>query len=238
MCDCSDIDDIIVIRKDGGYLITKVADKVFVGNDIIYAQVFLKNDERTIYNIVYQDGKEGPILAKRCAITGLTRDKEYNLTKGTPGSRIIYLSANPNGEAEVIRIQHKPRARLEETDFDLILASSLLRANHPWVIYHKESCQRITLKEKDFLRWGKKDLVRRCSLQANVDGRGSYLGEFSADDKIMIITKSGYFRTTGFDLSNHFEDNILYYKKYQAERCIRSFTGMLSNNSTILKIYS
>ena len=95
VCDCSDIDDIIVIRKDGGYLITKVADKVFVGNDIIYAQVFLKNDERTIYNIVYQDGKDGPLYVKRCAISGLTRDKEYNLTKGTPGSKIIYFSCQP-----------------------------------------------------------------------------------------------------------------------------------------------
>ena len=115
VCDCSDIDDIIVIRRDGGYLITKVADKVFVGNDILYAQVFLKNDERTIYNLVYQDGKDGPLLAKRCAITGLTRDKEYNLTRGTTGSRIIYFSANPNGEAEVIRVHHKPKAQAEKT---------------------------------------------------------------------------------------------------------------------------
>ncbi len=118
VCDCSDIDDIIVIRKDGVYLITKVAEKVFVGNDILYAQVFLKNDERTIYNIVYQDGKDGPLLVKRCAITGLTRDKEYNLTRGTPGSKIVYFSANPNGEAEVIKVHHKPKARLKKLVFE------------------------------------------------------------------------------------------------------------------------
>ena len=111
VCDCSDIDDVIVIRKDGVYLITKVAEKVFVGNDILYVQVFLKNDERTIYNIVYQDGKDGPLLAKRCAISGLTRDKEYNLTRGKPGSKIVYFSANPNGEAEVIKVHHKPKAK-------------------------------------------------------------------------------------------------------------------------------
>lgn len=149
VCDCSDIDDIIVIRKDGGYLITKVADKVFVGNDIIYAQVFLKNDERTIYNIVYQDGKEGPILAKRCAITGLTRDKEYNLTKGTPGSRIIYLSANPNGEAEVIRIQHKPRARLKKLTFDFDFGQLTIKGKSSMGnILTRNPVQRITLKEK------------------------------------------------------------------------------------------
>ncbi|HPX54523.1 MAG TPA: DNA gyrase/topoisomerase IV subunit A, partial [Bacteroidales bacterium] len=111
VCDCSDIDDIIVIRKDGTYLVTKVEEKQFVGKDVIHAQVFLRNDTRTIYNVVYQDGREGPCYVKRCAITGLTRDKEYNLGKGTAGTRILYLSVNPNGEAEVIRVYHKPRAR-------------------------------------------------------------------------------------------------------------------------------
>jgi len=118
VCDCSDIDDIIVIRKDGTYLITKVEEKQFVGKDVIHAQVFLRNDARTIYNVVYQDGREGPCYVKRCAITGLTRDKEYNLGKGTAGTKILYLSANPNGEAEVIRVYHKPRARLKKVTFD------------------------------------------------------------------------------------------------------------------------
>ncbi|HOK27069.1 MAG TPA: DNA gyrase/topoisomerase IV subunit A, partial [Bacteroidales bacterium] len=114
VCECSDIDDIIVIKRNGTYLVTKVAEKVFVGPDIIYAAVFHKNDDRTIYNIMYQDGKDGKLLAKRCAITGITRDREYNLTRGKPGTKIMYLSANPNGEAEVVRVFHKPRPRLKK----------------------------------------------------------------------------------------------------------------------------
>ncbi|TNF37699.1 MAG: DNA gyrase/topoisomerase IV subunit A, partial [Bacteroidetes bacterium] len=118
ICDCSDIDDIIVIRKDGTYLITKVTEKQFVGKDVIHVQVFLRNDSRTIYNIAYQDGREGPYFVKRCALTGLTRDKEYNLGRGTAGTKILYMSANPNGEAEVIRVYHKPKARLKKLTFD------------------------------------------------------------------------------------------------------------------------
>jgi len=216
VCDCSDIDDIIVIRKDGGYLITKVADKVFVGNDILYAQVFLKNDERTIYNIVYQDGKDGPLLVKRCAITGLTRDKEYNLTRGTPGSRIIYFSANPNGEAEVIRVHHKPKARLKkpviEFDFgELTIKGKSSMGN----ILTKNPVHKISLKEKGLSTLGgRKIWFDDAVFRLNVDGRGLFLGEFSADDKIQVVTKNGYFRTTGFDLSSHFEDNILIIEKY------------------------
>jgi topoisomerase IV subunit A len=216
VCDCSDIDDIIVIRKDGGYLITKVADKVFVGNDILYAQVFLKNDERTIYNIVYQDGKDGPLLVKRCAITGLTRDKEYNLTRGTPGSKIIYFSANPNGEAEVIRVHHKPKARLKkpviEFDFgELTIKGKSSMGN----ILTKNPVHKISLKEKGLSTLGgRKIWFDDAVFRLNVDGRGLFLGEFSADDKIQVVTKSGYFRTTGFDLSSHFEDNILIIEKY------------------------
>jgi len=216
VCDCSDIDDIIVIRKDGGYLITKVADKVFVGNDILYAQVFLKNDERTIYNIVYQDGKDGPLLVKRCAITGLTRDKEYNLTRGTPGSRIIYFSANPNGEAEVIRVHHKPKARLKkpviEFDFgELTIKGKSSMGN----ILTKNPVHKISLKEKGLSTLGgRKIWFDDAVFRLNVDGRGLFLGEFSADEKIQVVTKNGYFRTTGFDLSSHFEDNILIIEKY------------------------
>jgi topoisomerase-4 subunit A len=216
VCDCSDIDDVIVIRKDGGYLITKVADKVFVGNDILYAQVFLKNDERTIYNIVYQDGKDGPLLVKRCAITGLTRDKEYNLSRGTPGSKIIYFSANPNGEAEVIRVHHKPKARLKkpviEFDFgELTIKGKSSMGN----ILTKNPVHKISLKEKGLSTLGgRKIWFDDAVFRLNVDGRGLFLGEFSADDKIQVMTKSGNFRTTGFDLSGHFEDNILIIEKY------------------------
>jgi topoisomerase-4 subunit A len=218
VCDCSDIDDIIVIRKDGGYLITKVADKVFVGNDIIYAQVFLKNDERTIYNIVYQNGKDGPLYVKRCAITGLTRDKEYNLTKGTPGSKIIYFSANPNGEAEVIKVYHKPKARLKKLVFEFDFGQLAIKGKSSMGnILTKNAVHKIALKEKGLSTLGgRKIWFDDAVFRLNVDGRGVYLGEFSADDRILVITKNGYFRVTGFDLSNHFEDNILVIEKYRS----------------------
>lgn len=217
VCECSDIDDIIVIRKDGVYLITKVDDKIFVGNDIIYAQVFLKNDERTIYNIVYQDGKDGPLFAKRCAITGLTRDKEYNLTRAAQGSRIVYFSANPNGEAEVIRVHHKPKARLKKLVFEFDFGQMAIKGKSSLGnILTKNPVQRIVLKEKGLSTLGGRKIWFDDSvLRLNVDGRGTYLGEFSADDKLLIITKNGYFRHTGFDLSNHFEENILLIEKYK-----------------------
>jgi topoisomerase-4 subunit A len=217
VCECSDIDDIIVIRKDGVYLITKVADKVFVGNDILFAQVFLKNDERTIYNIVYQDGKDGPFLAKRCSLTGLTRDKEYNLTRGTPGSKIVYFSANPNGEAEVIKVHHKPKARLKKLVFEFDFGQLSIKGKSSMGnILTKNAVQKIALKEKGISTLGgRKIWFDDAVFRLNVDGRGIFLGEFAGDDKILVVTKNGYFRHTGFDLSNHFEDNILIIEKFR-----------------------
>ena len=218
ICDCSDIDDVIIIRKDGVYLITKVAEKVFVGNDILYAQIFLKNDERTIYNIVYQDGKDGSLLAKRCAISGLTRDKEYNLTRGKAGSKIVYFSANPNGEAEVIKVHHKPKARLKKLMFEFDFGQMNIKGKSSMGnILTKNAVQKISLKEKGLSTLGgRKIWFDDAVFRLNVDGRGLFLGEFSADDKILVITKNGYFRIAGFDLSNHFEDNILIIEKFRA----------------------
>jgi topoisomerase-4 subunit A len=220
ICDCSDIDDVIIIRKDGVYLITKVADKVFVGNDIIYVQVFLKNDERTIYNIIYQDGKDGSLLAKRCSITGLTRDKEYNLTRGKTGSRIMYFSANPNGEAEVIKIHHKPRPRLKKLILDFDFGQLNIKGKSSMGnIVTRNPVHKIALKEKGLSTLGgRKIWFDDAVFRLNVDSRGTFLGEFSADDKILVITKNGYFRNTGFDLSNHFEDNILVIEKFRPEK--------------------
>jgi topoisomerase IV subunit A len=217
ICDCSDIDDVIAIRKDGVYLITKVADKVFVGNDILYAQIFLKNDERTIYNIVYQDGKDGPLLAKRCAISGLTRDKEYTLTRGTPGSKIIYFSANPNGEAEVIKVHHKPKARLKKLVFEFDFGQMAIKGKSSMGnILTKNAVHKVSLKEKGLSTLGgRKIWFDDAVFRLNVDGRGLFLGEFSSDDKILVITKNGFFRNVGFDLSNHFEDNILIIEKFR-----------------------
>ncbi len=218
VCDCSDIDDILVIRKDGVFLITKVAEKVFVGSDVIHARVFLKNDERTIYNIVYQDGKDGALLVKRCAISGLTRDKEYNLTQGTPGSKIVYFSANPNGEAEVIRVHHKPKARLKKLIFEFDFGQLNIKGKSSMGnILTKNAVHKIALKEKGLSTLGGRKIWFDDSVfRLNVDGRGNYLGEFSADDKILVITKNGFFRHASFDLSNHFEENILVIEKYRS----------------------
>jgi topoisomerase-4 subunit A len=217
ICDCSDIDDVIVIRKDGVYLITKVAEKVFVGNDILYAQVFLKNDERTIYNIVYQDGKDGPLLAKRCSISGLTRDKEYNLTRGTAGSKIIYLTVNPNGEAEVIKVHHKPKARLKKLVFEFDFGQMNIKGKSSMGnILTKNAVHKISLKEKGLSTLGgRKIWFDDAVFRLNVDGRGPFLGEFGAEERILVITKNGFYRITGFDLSNHFEDNILIIEKFK-----------------------
>ncbi len=217
VCDCSDIDDIIVFLKDGTYMVARVAEKQFVGKNIIYANVFRKNDSRTIYNIVYQDGRKGNIMSKRCAITSITRDREYNITRGTADSRILYFSANPNGEAEVIKIYHKPKPRLKKLTFEFDFSELAIKGKSSMGnILTRNTVQKITLKEKGVSTLGGRkiwfdDTVNRL----NADSRGRYLGEFSSDDKIMVITKDGMARITGYDLSNHFEENILIIEKYR-----------------------
>jgi len=182
--------------------------------------VFLKNDERTIYNIIYQDGKDGSLLAKRCAITGLTRDKEYNLTRGKAGSRIMYFSANPNGEAEVIKIHHKPRPRLKKLILEFDFGQLNIKGKSSMGnIVTRNPVHKIALKEKGLSTLGgRKIWFDDAVFRLNVDARGIFLGEFSADDKILVITKNGYFRNTGFELSNHFEDNILVIEKFRPEK--------------------
>lgn len=220
ICDCSDIDDIIVIRKDGTYLIAKVADKLFVGKDVIHVQVFLRNDTRTIYNIVYQDGREGPCYIKRCALTGLTRDKEYSLGRGTGGTRILYLSANPNGEAEVIRVYHKPRARLKKLTFDFDFGELAIKGRASMGnILTKNPVHKITLKEKGLSTLGGRKLwFDEAVMRLNVDGRGRYLGEFASEDTLLVVTKGGWYRTSGTDLSLHFEDDLLLLEKFRESK--------------------
>ncbi|MBN2212760.1 MAG: DNA gyrase/topoisomerase IV subunit A [Bacteroidales bacterium] len=216
VCDCSDIDDVIVIRRDGSYQITRVSEKFFAGKDIMHVAVFKKNDARTIYNIVYRDGKTGVTYMKRCAITGLTRDKEYNLTRGTPGSKILYLSINPNGEAEVVRVVLKPRPRLRnlqtEIDFgELAIKGKSSMGN----IVTKYGISKVALKEKGgSTLGGRKIWFDEDVFRLNHDARGRYLGEFKDDDKLLIMTKSGTFRTSSFDLSNHFEDDLILIEKF------------------------
>ncbi|HNY58397.1 MAG TPA: DNA gyrase/topoisomerase IV subunit A [Bacteroidales bacterium] len=220
VCDCSDIDDIIVIRKDGTYLVTKVEEKQFVGKDVIHAQVFLRNDTRTIYNVVYQDGREGPCYVKRCAITGLTRDKEYNLGKGTAGTRILYLSVNPNGEAEVIRVYHKPRARLKKVTFDFDFGELAIKGRGSMGnILTRNAVHKITLKEKGLSTLGGRKLwFDDAVMRLNADGRGKFLGEFASDEVLLVVTRGGWYRTSGTDLSSHFEDDILLLEKYRESK--------------------
>ncbi|HJX70738.1 MAG TPA: DNA gyrase/topoisomerase IV subunit A, partial [Bacteroidales bacterium] len=220
VCDCSDIDDVIVIRRDGTYLITRVSEKSFIGKDIMHVAVFKKNDARTIYNIVYRDGKTGVTLMKRCAITGLTRDKVYDLTRGTPGSKILYLSINPNGEAEVIKVILKPRPRLRnlmiEKDFgELAIKGKSSMGN----IVTKYGISKVALKEKGgSTLGGRKIWFDEDVFRLNHDARGKYLGEFKDEEKLIVITKSGTFHTSSFDLSNHFEDDLIVIEKFNPDK--------------------
>ncbi len=220
VCNCSNIDDIIVFFKDGKYKIVKVADKLFVGKNILFINVFKRNDKRTIYNTVYRHGKSGPYYIKRFAVTGVTRDREYDLTQGEDGSRVLYFSANPNAEAEVIRVSLKPKPRLRnlllESDFsDIAIRGRQTKGN----ILTKNAVQRITLKQKGGSTLGGREVwFDRDVMRLNYDKRGDYLGEFHSDDLILVVTASGQYRTTSFDLSNHFETDILFLKKFDPNK--------------------
>jgi topoisomerase-4 subunit A len=217
VCDCSDIDDIIVFLKDGSYTISKVAEKQFVGKNIIHAAVFKKNDSRTIYNVVYFDGNSGNVMMKRAPVTGITRDKQYNIAKEHKHTRILYFSANPNGEAEVIKVYLRPRPRLKNPVFEYDFADLAIKGRGAMGnILTKFSVQKIVMKEKGVSTLGgRKIWFDEDVMRLNVDARGIFLGEFSGEDQILVITKSGHFRTTNFDLSNHFADDVLIVEKYR-----------------------
>ncbi|TLX77736.1 DNA gyrase/topoisomerase IV subunit A [Labilibacter sediminis] len=220
VCDCSDIDDIIIFYKDGRYMITKVSDKAFIGKGIIHLAVFKKADTRTIYNLIYRDGKAGSTYVKRFAVTGITRDKEYNVTKGTKGSDILYFSANPNGEAEVLRVVLKPKARIRNLIFEYDMADLAIKGRGAMGnILSKYEVQKITMRRKGVSTLGgRKIWFDKDVLRLNSDSRGDYLGEFHADDLILVITKDGKFHHTNFDLSNHYEDNILLIEKFNPDK--------------------
>jgi topoisomerase-4 subunit A len=217
VCDCSDIDDIIVVHRDGRFIVTRVTEKQFTGKDIIHVAVFTRNDNRTIYNIAYVDGKGGNIMAKRCAISGITRDKEYNLTRGTEGSRILYMSVNPNGEAELVKVHHRPKARLKKLVFEYDFGDLAIKGRGSMGnIMTRNAVHKIVLKEKGVSTLGGRKIWFDDSVaRLNADNRGLFLGEFSTDDKILVVTRTGKFRTSGFDLSNHYEDNILLIEKFR-----------------------
>lgn len=220
ICNCSDIDDIIIFFKDGKYKVTKVSDKMFVGKNVLYVNVFKKNDKRTIYNAIYRHGKVAPYYVKRFAVTGVTRDKEYDITQGEDGSRIVYFSANPNGEAETVRVLLKPKARqkvqLFEKDFSEIAIKGRQSMGN---LLTKAEVHKITLKQKGkSTLGGRKVWFDPDVLRLNYDERGNYLGEFQSDDQILVVKENGDFYTTNFDLSNHYDSGIIRIEKFDENK--------------------
>lgn len=220
VCNCSDIDDIIIFFKDGKYKIVKVADKIFIGKNILHLDVFKKNDKRTIYNAVYRDGKTGPYYIKRFAVNGITRDKDYDITQGTAGSKVVYFTSNPNAEAEVIRVTLKPRARLFKLVFEKDFSDIAIKGRQSMGnILTKNDIQKITLKQKGGSTLGGRQVwFDRDVLRLNYDNRGEYLGEFLSEDSILVVSSKGTFYTSNFDLSNHYEKDILVIEKFDANK--------------------
>jgi topoisomerase-4 subunit A len=217
ICECSDIDEVITFRKDGMFIVNKVADKVFAGKDIVHIAVFKRNDARTIYNVVYFDGQTGHTMMKRSPVTGITRDKEYSFIKEHKNSKILYMTANPNGEAEVIKVYLKPRPRLKNLVFEMDFSELTIKGKaSQGNILTKHGVHKIIMKEKGISTLGgRKVWWDEVVMRLNADGRGKFLGEFVGSDQILVVTKTGMFRTSNFDLSNHYEENILIIEKFR-----------------------
>lgn len=220
VCNCSDIDDVILFYRDGTYKVIRISEKVFVGKHTIYVNVFKRNDNRTIYNVVYRDGKDGSNFIKRFAVTGVTRDKEYTATRGTPHSRILYFSANPNGEAETIKVILKPKLRQKTLVFEKDFSEVLIKGRSSMGnILTKAEIHKISFKQKGTSTLGGRMVwFDRDVLRLNYDGRGEELGEFQSADLILVVLTNGEFYTTDFDLSNHYEDNILIIEKFDIHK--------------------
>lgn len=224
--DCSKIDDIIVFRKDGTMMVTKVQEKVFVGGadckEIEYIGLFRKGDERTVYNMIYRDGAFGYVYVKRFSVLGITRDKEYALTKGTKGSKILYFTANPNGEAEIVTIHHASKPKLKKTSFDFNFAGLAIKGRASMGnILTRNAVRSINLKDEGVSTLGARKIWFDESVKRlNVNEAGMYLGEFKGKDKILTLMKSGHFRTTNFDLGNHYDDDLLLVCKYNPRTII------------------
>lgn len=219
ICECSDMDEVIIFKKDGSYYVTKVADKIFVGKDVLYVNVFKKNDKRTIYNVVYRDGRYGVAYAKRFNVTGVTRDKVYNLTKGTAGSRVLHFSANPNGEAEVIKVCLKPKPSLKKLVFEYDFATLAIKGrDSQGNTLSKNDIHKISVVQKGVSTLGgRKIWFDEDVFRLNTDERGKYLGEFQGEERILVVNKNGTFYTSDFDLGNHYDDGYLILEKYNSD---------------------
>ncbi|MDD5951404.1 MAG: DNA gyrase/topoisomerase IV subunit A, partial [Bacteroidales bacterium] len=252
ICECSDLSEIIVINKEGKYIVTKVTDKAFFWKDLLYVGVFQRNDSRTIYNVIYREGKSSVTYAKRFAITSVTRDKEYDITTGEPSSKILWFSANHNGEAESVKIYLRPRPKLKknimEYDFStLAIKGKASRGN----LVSKNPIQRIVLKSKGVSTISGKDIWYDADIQKlNDDGRGLYLGQFNTDDKVLAIFKNGSYYTTSFDLVNRYQGEVLRIEKFDPDKTfsvlywdagvkafyVKRFSFTLSDNNPVLFI--
>ena len=220
VCNCSDIDDIIVFFKDGKFKVVKVADKIFVGKNVLWLQVYNKNDKRTTYNVVYRDGQNGPHYIKRFNVPTVTRDREYDITRGEKGSRIMYFTANPNGEAEIIKVilEANPRLRkvIIEKDFSLV---PIKGRGAKGQLVTKNPVHRIGLKSHGHSTLGGREVWFDPDVnRINYDEHGRLLGEFNEDDAILVVLETGEFYITNFDANNHYEDNIRIIEKWEPEK--------------------
>ena len=249
ICDCSDLSEVIVIGKDGKYRITKVTDKAFFWKDLLYVGVFNRGDSRTIYNVIYREGKSSVSYAKRFAITSVTRDKDYDITTGEEGSKILWFTVNHNGEAESVRIYLRPRPKLKKTQFEydfstLAIKGKASRGN----LVSKNPIARIQLKSKGVSTIGGKDIWYDADIQKlNDDQRGQYLGEFGPEDKVLAIFKDGTFYTTSFDVSNRYQGEVIKVEKFDPNKTytalyydaaakafyVKRFSFVLSDNTPL-----
>ena len=220
VCDCSDLSEIITIGKDGKYRVTKVTDKAFIAKELIYADVFNRGDDRTIYNVIYRDGKSSIYYAKRFNITSVTRDKEYDITQGKPGSQIMWMTVNHNGEAESVRVTFRPKPMLKKSSIEYDFSTLAIKGRSSrGNLVTKNAIQRITLKNKGVSTISGKDIWYDADVQRlNEDGRGTHLGQFGSEDKILAIFKNGTFYTTSFDLSNRYQGDVLRIEKLDTNK--------------------
>ena len=220
VCPCSLLDEVIIFYKDGRYKVVKVQEKLFVDKNVLYVNVFKRNDSRTIYNVIYQNGRGGAYYMKRFAVTGITRDKEYNLTPGQPGSRVVWFSANPNGEAEVVKVVLRPKARLVKLQIDIDFAQLAIKGKQSLGnLVTRNEVARFSLKERGVSTLGGLDVwFDRDVMRLNYEGRGNYLGEFKGDDLVLVVLRGGEFYTTGFEATNHYDqDDILRIEKFNPD---------------------
>ena len=231
VCNCSDIDDVIIFYRDGTYKVVRISEKLFVGetersnaekkkSEIIHIAIFKKNDSRTIYNVAYRDGKNGFTYIKRFNVTSITRDREYDVTQGKPGSRVLYFTANPNGDAEIVKVTLKPNPKLKKVFFDRDFSELAIKGRQSvGNLLSKADISRITLKSHGgSTLGGRKVWFDQDVKRLNYDQQGTFLGEFNNDDQILVILENGDYYLTNFDLNNHFEDNLWRIEKYQPQK--------------------